>query len=206
MDKFDSKAFHRVTYGLYLLGAKSKAGMANACIINTFIQLASDPMVVSIAVNKTGYTHEIIAETGMFSISSITESAPFEIFKAYGLRSGRDGGKFEALAEAEYDSAGLPYLAEHANARFLCKVKSRADYGSHTLYVAEVIEAEVLSSEPSVTYSYYQTNIKPKPEKTPDQKSGWRCTVCGYVHEGEELPEGFVCPLCGHGVVDFEKI
>ena len=129
----DKKAFHKIGYGLYLLGAKDAAGRANACIINTFMQLASDPLTVSIAVGKSGYTHEIISSTGNFSISVLTQNTPYSFFEAFGMQTGRNGEKYEALGECEYDEIfSLPYTDKFANARFVCRVKSSSDYGSHT--------------------------------------------------------------------------
>jgi len=205
MSTIDKKAFHKIGYGLYLLGAKDASGRANACIINTFIQLASDPLTVSIAVGKSGYTHEIVKSSGNFSISVLTVNTPYSFFESFGMQTGRNGEKYEELGKCEYDGIySLPYTAEYANARFVCKVKSESDYGSHTLFTAEVIECEALSNDQSVTYDYYQKTIKPRPK--PVEKQGWRCTVCGYIHESETLPDNFTCPLCNHGATDFEKI
>jgi flavin reductase (DIM6/NTAB) family NADH-FMN oxidoreductase RutF len=142
-------------------------------------------------------------------VSILTESTPFELFKQFGFVSGRDKDKFEG-GRYETSENGLYYLPKHANAVLSGKVVDYYDYGTHTLFVAEVTEAKVLNDEKSVTYEYYQSNIKPKPQATKEteQKKGgkWVCKVCGYVHEGEELPDDFICPWCKHPASDFEKI
>ncbi len=196
----DSKAFYKLSYGLFLLTARDKE-RDNGCIINTAIQAASDPKLMSICVINTNLTREMISATGKFNVSVLPETTPFEAFKLFGMNSGRDVDKFADCTELRTEN-GLRY-AKIANAVFSCKVVDSKDLGSHTLFIGEIEDAKVLSAEPSVTYAYYQSNIKPKP--APVEKSGWRCKVCGYVYEGAELPADFICPLCKHGAEDFEK-
>lgn len=203
----DTSAIRNLSYGLYVLA--SREGEKDAgCIINTAVQLTSTPLCLSVTVNKQNYTHDIICCSKAFTLSVIDESADFELFKRFGFQSSRDVDKFGGMVTPRVGN-GLPYVNEHTNAMFSCKVKSMVDCGTHTLFIAEVTEAQTLSKVPSATYAYYFANIKPatpKREKKEEKKSGWVCKICGYVYEGEELPEDFVCPLCKHGAEDFEKL
>lgn len=201
----DNNAMFRLSYGLFVLTAREN-GRDNGCIINTAAQLTAMPNRINIAVNKQNYTHDMILRTGVFNISVLTQETPFQVFQKYGFVSGRDKDKF-ADGPADVRTAnGLRYLPEFANAVISGKVISATDYGTHTLFVAEVTEAKVLSNVPSVTYQYYFDHIKPKPQPQAEKKSGWVCKICGYVYEGEELPEDYVCPLCKHGTEDFERL
>ena len=198
----NTKAFWKMSYGLFLLTAKD-GDKENGCIINTAIQCASEPRLVSICVIKANLTNEMIAKTGIFNLTVLPESVGYETYRVFGMVSGHDEDKFSYFPNAPISENGLRYLAE-GNALFQCKVKSSHDLGSHVMYIAELTGAEVLSEEAPATYAYYQSTIKnqaPKPTK-----SGWRCTVCGYIYEDENLPADYVCPLCKHGVEDFEKV
>ena len=206
----DPNAMFKLSYGLFVLTAKS--GLKdNGCIINTTIQITSTPMRISIALNKDNFTHDMITETGMFNISVLDISVPFDIFKQFGFQSGRDIDKF---ADSVYDVRtvnGLRYLPKYTNCVIAAKVVNSHDYGTHTLFVADVTESSILSDNPSVTYQYYFDNIKPKPQAKPDnkqaeKKKGFVCKICGYVYEGDTLPSDFVCPLCKHGAADFEPL
>ena len=199
----DRKAFYKLSYGLFLLTARA-FGKDNGCIINTAVQAASDPKQISICVINQNFTCDLIKQTGIFNLSVLTESTPFDVFQTFGMQSGRDLDKFAGAGE-ERTANTLRYLPQ-ANAVFSCVVSSSFDLGSHTLFVADVVDAKVLSDEPSATYDYYQSNIKPKPQAKTAAKTAWQCKVCGYIYEGEELPADFVCPLCHHGPEDFEKI
>lgn len=203
----NKKAMYHLTYGLFVLTA-AKEEKDNGCIINTAGQVTSEPNRISIAVNKSNYTHDIIRETKAFNISVISEAADFSLFERFGFHSGRDTDKFEDLEGWGRAANGISYIAMGTNAYISAKVVSEQDLGSHTLFIAEVTDMEVLSSVPSATYAYYQEHIKPKPQKTasPEGKTVWRCTVCGYEYEGEELPADFICPLCKHPASDFEKV
>lgn len=204
----DTKAFYQISYGLFVLTAE-RGGKHNGCIINTLQQLTSDPYRVSICVNKSDYTHDMIMETRKFNVSVISESASFDLFKRFGFQSGRDVDKFDGFPDWKESGSGLRYLTKGSNAYFSCWVEQTIDLGSHTLFIAFVTDAVKTSDEPSATYAYYQSNIKPKPQKTGKSSSGktiWRCTICGYEYEGDELPDDFICPICKHGKEAFEKV
>ena len=199
----ESNAMFKLSYGLFVLTARDGA-KDNGCIINTAQQLTSAPMRISITVNKANYTHDMIEKTGAFNISVLTEGAPFGLFKQYGFQSGRTADKLSG-GEPRTEN-GIAYLSEHANAVISGKVISTVDCGTHTLFIADVTEAHVLSAEPSVTYAYYFAHIKPRPQPAAEKKKGFVCKICGYVYEGETLPPDFICPLCKHGAEDFEPL
>ena len=201
----DNNAMFKLSYGLFVLSAKD-GDKANGCIINTAAQLTDTPKRINIAVNKNNYTHDMIMKTGEFNVSVLSEAVPFKVFQHFGFQSGRTVDKFADYADQAVSSNGIPYLTGCTNAFISAKVVECYDYGSHTLFVADVTEAQVLSDVPSVTYAYYFDHIKPKPIPTTEKKVGWVCKICGYVYEGEELPADFICPLCKHGAEDFEKL
>ena len=204
----DKKAMYKLTYGLFVLTANEN-GKDNGCIINTAIQAAGDPNQVSISVSKQNYTHDLIVRTGKFTVSSITEKADFSLFKRFGFQSGKDTDKFQGFDGWMRGINGVTYITESTNAYISVEVEKSVDLGSHTLFIGKVTDMEVLSDDKSVTYEFYQSNIKPKPEKvgnTPKGETVWRCIICGYEYVGEELPEDFICPWCKHPASDFEKI
>lgn len=204
----DKKAMYKLTYGLFVLTANEN-GKDNGCIINTAIQAAGDPNQVSISVSKQNYTHDMIVRTGKFTVSSITEKADFSLFKRFGFQSGKDTDKFQGFDGWMRGINGVTYITESTNAYISVEVEKSVDLGSHTLFIGKVTDMEVLSDDKSVTYEFYQSNIKPKPEKvgnTPKGETVWRCIICGYEYVGEELPEDFICPWCKHPASDFEKI
>ena len=201
----EPNALFKLSYGLFVLTAKD-GGKDNGCIINTVTQLTDTPKRITIAVNKANYTHDMIQKTGMFNVSVLSEDVPFKIFQQFGFQSGREADKFAGMAAQTRSANGLHYLSEYTNAFISAKVISAEDYGTHTLFVADITEAKVLSAEPSVTYAYYFEHIKPKPQPTAETKKGWVCKICGYVYEGEDLPADFICPLCKHGAEDFEPL
>ena len=182
-----------------------EGGRDNGSIINTVTQLSDTPMRLTIAVNTRNLTHDIIARTGLFNISVLDQSVPFAVFKRFGFQSGRDADKFEGLDGIARSANGLTYLTGQTNAYLSCKVVECKCYGTHTLFVADIVEGKVLGDVPSVTYAYYFDHIKPKPE-TKTVKKGFVCKICGYVYEGETLPEDFICPICKHGAADFEPL
>ena len=198
----NTKALYNLTYGVYLLSANEN-GKDNACIINTAVQVANSPTRISIAAIKGNLTHDMILSTGKFNLSSITTDAPFSLFQHFGMQTGRDVDKFAEFKDVARSENGLYYLTKYANSFLSLKVTASIDLGSHTLFIAELTDGEVLSSESCCTYSYYQTVIKNTAPK-PTAKSGFKCKICGYVHEGSTLPENFLCPLCKHGPEDFE--
>ena len=201
-------ATYKITYGLFML-TTTDGEKQNGCIVNTVSMITDNPTRIVVFVNKANYSEELLRKTGVFNVSVLTESAPFEIFKQFGFQSGRNVDKFEG-GRYETSENGLYYLPEHANAVLSGKAVDFYDYGTHTLFVAEVTEAKTLSNEKSVTYEYYQSNIKPKPQapkaEEKSEKGKWVCKICGYVHEGEELPDDFICPWCKHPAEDFEKV
>jgi len=200
----DTDAMFKLSYGLFVLTAKDN-GKDNGCIINTAAQLTLDPLQISITVNKSNYTHDMIIKTNEFNISVLAENAPFGVFERFGFVSGRAADKFGGSGYKARTKNGIKYVTDYANCVISAKVRESLDCGTHTLFIAEVTEAVVLSNEPSVTYRYYFDNIKPKPQTKKDRKPGYVCKICGYVYEGGDLPADFVCPLCKHGASDFEK-
>lgn len=199
----DNNALFKIGYGLYILTANN-GEKDNACIINTVMQVTSNPCQIGIAVNKQNYTAEIIQKTKKFNLSVLTEDADFETFKRFGFQSGRTADKFEGFYDTKRSPNGLIYVTKNTNSYMSAYVKQEVDLGTHILFVAQLVAAEVLSEKPTLTYNFYHENIKPKPRSV--NKSGWRCKICGYVYEGDELPADFICPLCKHGREDFEKI
>lgn len=200
-------AMFKFSYGLFVLTTQAD-GKDNGCIINTAAQLTSNPNRINIAVNKANHTHDMIMKSGIFNVSVLSQKASFDIFKRFGFATGRDTDKFAGF-EGSYKRSvnGLTYVTEGVNCFISAKVIDAHDYGTHTLFIAEVTEASVISPDPSVTYAYYFDHIKPKPQpKIEEEKTGWVCKICGYVYEGEDLPEDFICPLCKHGAADFEKL
>lgn len=204
----NTKAMYKLSYGLFVLTAKD-GEKDNGCIINTAIQAASGPNQMSICINKANFTHDMIVKTGVFNVSVLSQKAPFELFKRFGFQSGRDVNKFDGYTQCQRAQNGIYYVTEGTNAYFSVKVDKTLDLGSHTLFVGEITDMEVLNDIPSVTYEYYLNNIKPKPEAvgvTSEGKTIWRCKICGYEYVGEELPEDFICPICKHPASDFEKV
>ena len=203
----DPAAFQKFSYGLFMLSARDGA-KDNGCIVNAAMQLTSNPQRISIAVNKSNYTHDMILKTGVFNVSVLSEDVSMDVFKRFGFQSGRTAEKFEGCEGLQRSANGLYYLTGCTNAVLSGKVIQSIDCGSHTLFIADVTESKVLSDEPSVTYAYYFAHIKPKPlpaAMTEEPKKGWICKICGYVYEGDDLPADFICPICKHGVADFVR-
>ena len=201
----EKEAMYKLTYGLFVLTVKD-GETQNGCIVNTVSMITDNPKRITVFVNKANYTEELLRKTGELNVSILTESAPFEVFKQFGFCSGRDTDKFAGKSYPKAEN-GIYYIPENTNALLSAKVIDFYDYGTHTLFVAEVTEAKTLSGEKSVTYEYYQNHIKPKPQAEKAASGGkWVCKICGYVHEGEELPDDFICPWCKHPASDFEKI
>ena len=199
---------YKLSYGLFVLTAK-EGEKDNGCIINTAIQAASTPNQMSICVNKANYTHDMIMRTGEFTVSVISQIASFDLFKHFGFQTGREVNKFSDFTACDRGQNGIYYITEGTNAYISVKVAKTEDLGSHTMFIGEITDMEVLSGDASATYEYYMNYIKPKPQevgKTEDGQTIWRCTICGYEYVGEELPEDFICPLCKHSASDFEKV
>lgn len=196
----DMKALWKLTYGLYLLTAHQD-GRDNGCIINTAVQVAENPVRVTVSVSRGGYTHDMVLATGRFSLTALSVDAPFSLYQHFGMQSGRTADKFAGRGDIARGRNGLLHLTENACGHLDCEVLQTVDLGTHTLFIAEVTDGAVHSDRPACTYAYYQSDVKRKPE--PLKKKGWICSVCGFVYEGEELPEDYICPLCKHGAKDF---
>lgn len=196
----NNSAMYKLTYGLFVITAK-EGSKDNGCIINTASQVTTEPNRIIVALNKKDFTHDMIVRTGQFNVSVLTENSKFDTYKHWGFQSGADVDKTEGIKFSRSEN-GLIYLTEETNAYISAKVESSIDLGTHTLFIADVTQAEVLSEEDSVSYSYYQKNIKTVPKKT-ETKKGFICTVCGYIYEGDVLPDDFICPICNHPASDF---
>jgi flavin reductase (DIM6/NTAB) family NADH-FMN oxidoreductase RutF/rubredoxin len=205
----ENAAFFKLSYGLFILTAKD-GDKDNGCIINTVTQITDTPKRISVAVNKNNFTHDMILKTGIFTVSVLSTETPFYVFQHFGFQSGRNVDKFAGAQETKRSANGILYESRYANSFISGKIISTSDYGTHTLFIADVTEAAVLSAAPSLTYQYYFDHIKPKPDATvqaaPSKKKRYVCKICGYVYEGDELPPDFVCPICKHGASDFEEM
>lgn len=198
--KKDMTALFNIGYGLYVISTND-GEKDNGFIANTVCQLTSDPCRIAVTVNKQNYSHEIIQKTGKMNVNCISKDAPFSLFERFGFVSGRDVKKF-ALLDIMRSDNGLAVLTEYVNAFFSLEVESYTDLGSHGMFICTVTNAAVLSEVESMTYAYYHAYVKPKPPK----KTGYVCKICGYVYEGEPLPDDFICPICKHPASDFEKL
>ena len=204
----NKKAMYKLSYGLFVLTSREN-DKDNGCIINTAIQAASTPNQISICVNKANFSHDIIMRTGEFTVSVISQKAHFDLFRHFGFQTGREVDKFAGFDSCQRGNNGIYYITEGTNAYISVKVTKTEDIGSHTMFIGEITDMDVLSDDLSATYEYYMNNIKPKPQevgKTDDGQTIWRCTICGYEYVGEELPEDFICPICKHPASDFEKV
>lgn len=199
----DKKAMFKLTYGLFVLTAR-EGEKDNGCIINTAVQVTTEPNRITIAVNKKNYTHDMILRTGVFNVSMLTEEAKFDTFKHWGFQSGAQTDKLEGITCPRAEN-GVIYIASETNAYLSAKVVSSTDLGTHTLFLADVTGGEVLSDAESITYSYYQKYVKTAP-KDAEKKKGFICSVCGYIYEGDTLPEDFICPWCKHPASDFNPL
>lgn len=204
MAAIELRALFDLSYGLYVLTAREN-GRDNGCIVNTACQITDTPQRISVTVNKATLTHDMILHTGMFNISVLSTTAPMEIFRHFGFQSGKEVDKFENLTICRSKN-GLSYIPWNTNAYIAARVLQVIDVGTHSVFIAEVEEAKVLSGEPSCTYDYYFQNIKPAPKPTAEKKTGWVCKICGYVYEGDPLPPDYICPICKHGAADFERL
>ena len=198
----DSRVLFNIGYGLYVVTTKENND--NGCIINTVMQVTSDPCQIAIAVNKRNLTQQMISRTRKFNLSVLSEQASFDIFKHFGYQSGRDVDKFANLSDVKRSSNGLYYITQGTNSYMSAYVQQEIDLGTHSLFIGQLVAAEMLNEVPTMSYDFYQKNIKPKPQN--ENKKGWRCKICGYIYEGENLPQDYICPVCKHGAADFEKI
>ena len=202
MDTIDKTALFKIGYGLYVV-TTNDGKRDNGLIVNTVTQVADNPLTLTVAVNKKNYSHDIIKETRKMNVCCLTEEAPFSLFQNFGFKSGKDEDKFKDIF-AWRTKNGLMCLRDYINSVISLTVEAYHDMGSHGLFICSVTEAHVISEEPSMTYAYYHKNVKPKPDNT--KKKGYRCKICGYVYEGEVLPDDFICPWCKHPKDDFEPI
>ena len=201
-DKNNLSALFKIGYGLYVV-TSNDGTKDNGLIVNTVTQVTNTPNRIAVTINKENYSHHVIKQTGIMNVNCLSTEAPFKVFENFGFRSGRNADKFEGCSPLRSDN-GLVFLPHYINAMMSLKVVQYVDLDTHGMFICEITESRVISDVPTMTYTYYQEKVKPKPQT--EGKKGWVCTVCGYVYEGEELPEDFVCPLCKHGASDFEPI
>ncbi len=196
----------KIPYGLYIVTTVSD-GRDNGCVSNTFQQVTDTPNQVSVCLNNSTLTCEMVRKSGILTVSIMSEKADFSLFKRFGFQSGRDADKFKDFTGSRRVGNGTLAVTEGTNAFVSVKVSQSIDLGTHTMFIGEVTEMETLSAVPSATYSYYQQHIKPQPSAAAAAgHTVWRCRVCGYEYEGEELPADFICPVCNHPASDFEKV
>ena len=201
-NKNNLNALFNIGYGLYVV-TSNDGQKDNGLIVNTVTQVTSTPNRVAVTINKENYSHHIIKQTGVMNVNCLDVSAPFSVFQNYGFQSGRTADKFAGVEELRSDN-GLRFLPMYINSFMSLKVEQYMDLGTHGMFICSVTEARVMSDRETMTYTYYQNHVKPKPET--EGKKGYVCKVCGWVYEGEPLPEDIVCPLCKHGAADFEPI
>ena len=201
-NKNDLTALFNIGYGLYVV-TSNDGKKDNGLIVNTVTQVTNTPNRVAVTINKENYSHHIIRQTGIMNINCLSTDAPFSVFESFGFRSGRNVDKFADCTPLRSDN-GLVFLPRYINSFLSLKVEQYVDLDTHGMFICSITEARVLSSAETMTYTYYQNHVKPKPQT--EGKKGFVCKVCGYVYEGEELPEDFICPLCKHGAADFEPI
>lgn len=201
-DKYNTNALFNIGYGLYVI-TSNDGKKDNGMIANTVSQLTSSPIRVSVTLNKNSYTHDVVKSTGIMNVNCLSTEAPFKVFEAFGFTSGRNVDKFKDCEPGRSEN-GLAVLPKYINAYMSLKVTDYIDLDSHGMFICTLEECDVLSDKETMTYTYYQKNVKPKPNA--EEKKGWVCTLCGYVHDEAELPEDFVCPWCSHGAEYFEKL
>ena len=201
-NKNDLTALFRIGYGLYVV-TSNDGKKDNGLIVNTVIQLTDTPNRVAVNINKANYSHHVIKQTGMLNVNCLSTEAPFSVFQQFGFQTGRSVDKFAGQTVHRSDN-GLVFLDKYINAFMSLKVEDYVDLGTHGMFICSVTEARVMSNQDTMTYTYYQNNVKPKPET--EGKKGFVCKVCGYIYEGDELPADYICPLCKHGAADFEPI
>lgn len=201
-NKNDLSALFNIGYGLYVV-TSNDGKKDNGLIVNTVTQVTNSPNRIAVCINKQNYSHHIIKQTGIMNVNCLSVEAPFEVFESFGFRSGRNTDKFENCEPLRSDN-GLVFLPKYINSFMSLKVEDYVDLDTHGMFICSVTESRVISDIETMTYTYYQNNVKPKPQT--EGKKGYVCKICGYVYEGDELPDDFICPLCKHGAADFEKI
>ncbi len=201
-ESFDSKALFKLGYGLYVL-TSNDGTRDNGMIVNSVLQAASSPVRIAVSINKANHTHDTVKRTGVFNLNCLTEDAPFAMFKQFGFVSGKDTDKFSG-EQVFHSGNGIAILSGSINSFLSLRVVDYLDLGSHGMFICEVTDAAVLNDKPTMSYAYYHANVKPKPK--PKATKGYICKICGYIYEGETLPDDFVCPICKHPASDFEPI
>lgn len=201
-EKLDLTALFNISYGLYVI-TSNDGKKDNGLVVNTVTQVTNTPNRIAVTINKESYSHEVIRGTGKMNINCLTTETPFEIFERFGFLSGRDVDKFDSFKPTKSQN-GIAVLPRFINSFISLEVERYVDLDTHGMFICSVSEAKVISDTETITYSYYYDNVKPKPETK--GKKGYVCKICGYVYEGDVLPDDFICPLCKHGVADFEKI
>ncbi len=202
--KVDFSALFKISYGLYVV-TSNDGKCDNGLIVNTVTQVTNTPNRIAVVINKANYSHDVIKESGILNVNCLSIDAPFSIFENFGFKSGRDTNKLAGITPLRSQN-NLAILPQYINAYMSLTVESYTDMDTHGMFVCTVDEASVVSDADSMTYTYYQNNVKPKRKPEEDKKKGFVCKICGYVYEGDTLPDDFVCPLCKHGAADFEPI
>ena len=202
MNNIDATALFNLGYGLYVV-TSNDGKKDNGLIVNTVMQVTNTPTRIAVAINKQNYSHDTIKNTGIMNVNCLSTDAPFSVFENFGFKSGKDTDKF-AGKEILRSENGLAYLDAYINSYLSLKVEEYVDLGTHGMFICSVTEAVNVKKAESMTYAYYHANVKPKPQ--PEKKKGYVCKICGYVYEGDPLPEDFVCPWCKHGAEDFEPL
>lgn len=202
MPNVDNNALFKISYGLFVV-TSNDGNRDNGLIVNTVTQVTNTPNRIAVTINKQNHSHDVIKETGIMNVNCLSTDAPFSVFENFGFKSGRDTNKFENI-NPNRSANGLAVLPQHINAFISLKVESYIDVDTHGMFICTVTEATVVAETSAMTYTYYQDNVKPKP--APAKKKGYVCKICGYVYEGDPLPEDFICPWCKHGAEDFEEL
>lgn len=207
MAQLDAKSLFKISYGLYVI-TTNDGERDNGMICNTVVQVTAEPPKVAVTINKVNYTHDVIKKTGKMNVCTLSKVAPFAVFEDFGFRSGRDGEKFTSTGLVRSEN-GLPVLSRYCNSFFSLSVESYVDLGTHGMFICSVTEAQTMADEPTMTYDYYMSDVKPKPQPAAVSSSGakrWICPICGYVYEGEgQPPADYLCPLCKHPGSEFEE-
>ena len=201
-NRIDASAMYRIGYGLYVVTSHD-GKRDNGLIVNSINQVTNTPNRIAVTIDKRNYSHDVIARTGIMNVNCLSEDAPFSVFENFGFQSGRDADKFKGIS-FERTQNGLAVLPEYINSVISLKLEQYVDLDTHGMFVCAVEEARVISEADTMTYTYYHKNVKPKPRAR--KKKGFVCKICGYIYEGDVLPEDFICPLCKHPVSDFEPI
>ena len=201
-DYIDPTALYNIGYGLYVVTTKN-GDKDNGLIVNTVTQVTDTPNRIAVTINKRNYSCDLVAATGVLNVSTLSQDAPFKVFENFGFQTGKNVDKFDGFKHVQRSSNGLLFLDKYANSYISCKVINKVDLQTHMMFICDVTQCVKLSDKETMTYTYYQKNVKPKPDA---DKKGYVCKICGYVYEGETLPEDYICPLCKHGAQDFEPI